>query len=325
MVRYYRKIIHIRAEDSPNVRLALAEINAGRKPSHTEIVPGVISYDEYRKRRATWDEVLQTIGLDGNFYKGAQTLVFPPAWLNRAQEADRVKLCKQNPAEAIGIDPAEGGDKSAFAVVNRYGLKELYSFKTPDTTDVVRFAKQLMRQHNIDPRRVNIDGGGGGKQHADIMRAQGIPIQMTRFGEQVKLPIKRGLYQIDARQENEGERYEYLNRRAEMYGQLRDLINPSLSSMDTGVNPLGHDKGFALPPEYSELRRQLAPIPLLFDPEGTMFLPPKNKRGDNSKQKSLVEILGCSPDDADATVLAVRILVTKKIITRAGVMVVGRS
>jgi hypothetical protein len=66
-----RKVIHIAAEESPNVAFALAEIAGGKKPSHTVVVPGLLTYEEYRKRRETWDIVRQTISLDGKFYQGA--------------------------------------------------------------------------------------------------------------------------------------------------------------------------------------------------------------------------------------------------------------
>jgi hypothetical protein len=52
-MRYYRKIIRIRAEDSPNVRRAMEYVKVGRKPLGEIVVPGVLTYDDYKKRRAT--------------------------------------------------------------------------------------------------------------------------------------------------------------------------------------------------------------------------------------------------------------------------------
>jgi hypothetical protein len=60
-----RKVIVIPATASPNVRLALAEIEAGKEPSHEQLVPGVLSYADYLVRRKTWDVVRATIGLRG--------------------------------------------------------------------------------------------------------------------------------------------------------------------------------------------------------------------------------------------------------------------
>ena len=63
--------------------------------------------------------------------------------------------------------------------------------------------------------------------------------------------------------------------------------------------------GYALPEHFTELRRQLAPIPLRYDSEGRLILPPKHKTdGSDSKIETMVDLIGCSPDEADALVLA---------------------
>jgi hypothetical protein len=49
-------------------------------------------------------------------------------------------------------------------------------------------------------------------------------------------------------------------------------------------------------------------MPLEYDGEGRMQLPPKSKnitRVGHSKVKCLIDIIGCSPDRADALVLAI--------------------
>jgi hypothetical protein len=91
-------------------------------------------------------------------------------------------------------------------------------------------------------------------------------------------------------------RYIYRNRRAEMYGELRLLLNPVEELGAPNYTPAG----FALPGEYAELRRQLSPIPLIYDGEGRLERPPKNKREGAGSRTSLQEMLGCSPDEADA-------------------------
>jgi len=99
-------------------------------------------------------------------------------------------------------------------------------------------------------------------------------------------------------------RYTYKNRRAEMYGLLRERM--------------GSEDGFGLPLEYDELRRQLAPMPLLFDGEGRLFLPPKNKRSPTSTEATIRDLIGCSPDEADALVLAVYGLHRKRVRVKVG-------
>lgn len=70
------------------------------------------------------------------------------------------------------------------------------------------------------------------------------------------------------------------------------------------LDPAQNPEGFGLPEEYYELRRQLAVFPLRYDGEGRLWLPPKNKKKPDSDEECLVELLGCSPDEADAVVLS---------------------
>jgi hypothetical protein len=70
-----RKIIHLCAEDSPNVALALRQIKEGKEPTGEEVCPGVLTWEDYRRRRATWDRVSQVIHLDGQFYVEADASV----------------------------------------------------------------------------------------------------------------------------------------------------------------------------------------------------------------------------------------------------------
>jgi hypothetical protein len=85
-----------------------------------------------------------------------------------------------------------------------------------------------------------------------------------------------------------------------MYGMLHLLLNPRGAVIE------GRQfKAFGIPREYGELRRQLEPLSLDYDKEGRLVLPPKNKPSAESTVVCLQELLGCSPDEADSTVLAV--------------------
>lgn len=295
--RFYRRVIRIRGDDSPNVRLAQLEISQGKEPSHRMLVPGVLPYRDYTKRRETWDKIRQCIGLDAQWYEGAEVLLFPPLWLNRAERIHESLRGQSRRAEAIGIDPAEGGDRTAMCAIDSKGVIELISKITPDTSVITSEALAFMRKHNVPPERVAIDRGGGGKQHADRLRAQGFNIRTVAFGETLVPDPRRGLIRIEEKKEAREEHYAYLNRRAEMYGELRLLLDPSL-----------REQGFAIPAEYVILRSELAPIPLMYDAEGRLRLLPKNKRSPDSTEKTLVELIGHSPDEADALVLAVHAL-----------------
>ena len=297
---YYRRIIKIKADDSPNVRWARAEINAGREESGEILIPGVLSYDDYRKRRKLWDKVRQCVALDAEFYEGAEILMYPPEWLNAAEQyAQEIKYNNKRNGLAIGVDPAEGGDSSAWAVVDKQGLIKLKSMKTPDTSVIPNITLALMHQYNVPAEKVAFDAGGGGKQHADKMRADGHKVQTVAFGS-AATPIKRrGMTPLEIRKIQDETKYIYKNRRAEMYGRLREKLDPS------------NDTPFAISADWTELRRQLGPIPMKWDTEGQLMMLPKNKRDSNSNTVTLQDIIGCSPDEADALVLAVHAMETK--------------
>lgn len=297
---YYRKVIRIRAEDSPNVRrelLCQAGVPESEWPSET---PGVLTWAEYQQRRQTWDKIRQCVGLDAEFYEGAEILLFPPEWLNRAERLAAALHGKPRRAQAIGCDPGEGGANTAWSVVDEYGLMHLLSMKTPDTSVIRSQTLALMREYNVPAEKVIFDRGGGGKQIADDLRADGHRVQTVAFGEALVLEPRRSMVMVEEKIETKEDRYAYVNRRAEMYGELSLLMDPSRN-----------ETGFAIPAEYAELRRQLAPIPKTYDREGRLKLLPKNKNTPGSTEKTLIELLGCSPDEADSLVLAVHGLLDK--------------
>ena len=165
-----------------------------------------------------------------------------------------------------------------------------------------------MDKYSVRPENVYFDRGGGGKQHVDRFRANGYKVNSVGFGESVVTEKHRGMTPLTVRREQDEEKYVYKNRRAEMYGLLSIAIDP----IDlTGEKEKG--KVFALPKELLEkcspgkksLRSQLAKIPRVYDGEGRLMLPPKSKPSPNSKEKTLVELIGHSPDEADALVLAI--------------------
>lgn len=304
-----RKVIKIRAEDSPNVRLALEQKARGETPTGQRVIEGVLSWDEYCYRRQTWDEFRQCTGLDAEFYEGHELLMFPGKWLNRAHTI-HAALPKGRKAEAIGIDPAEGGDKTSMCAVDRYGIIELVARKTPNTADIVKEAIIFLNKHSCPAHKVFFDRGGGGKQHADTMRdgVNGVKydVQTVGFGDGVTAPIRSGKNSVVQRINVKEQQASYYNRRAEMYDAIRKLIDPSL-------NP----QGFGIPHEYKELRRQMQPIPLRYDGDGKLWLLPKQAK--TPQGESLTKLIGCSPDETDSLALAVwgmNVKPTKRILGR---------
>lgn len=294
-----RKIVRITAEDSPNVRLGLNEQLNGWEPSGRVLVPGVKTWNEFLEQRATLDPMEAAVILYAQFYKGAEVMLFPTEWLTRSRqlaasfEADEGKKRDRRTAKAIGIDPAEGGDKTSMCAVDEYGVLDIVSKKTPRTDVVTAEAIAFMKKWNCPPESVIFDRGGGGKQHADRLRQQGYDVRTVAFGSNVDVEPKRGMTLFPEKFEAKEDRYTYKNRRAQMYGELSVLLDPS------------EGDGFAIPARFAAIFEQLRPIPKKYDPEGRLVLPPKNKRSADSKEVTLVELIGHSPDEADALVLAV--------------------
>lgn len=297
MPRYFRKVIRITALDSPNVI------------AKRDVLPGLISYREYLKRLKTWDRVRQCIGLMGEFYEGAEFLLFPPEWLNRAESVAQSRIPPhQSMTRWMGIDPGEGGDDSSWAVIDRLGLIHLEAFQTPNTAMIVGHTIGLMDRYQVPSENVLFDRGGGGKEHADRLVAMGKKVRAVGFGETIMLEPRRGLHQLNLRLDVRGDKQAYKNRRAQMYGEFSNILDPDSLDPTTGQPA----PGFGLPARYVELRRQLALIPKLTNEEGIIYLPSKNKRDDKDTRKTLKEILGCSPDEADAVVLAVHAMLHSK-------------
>ena len=316
---YHRKIIKITAEDSPNVRYGRAEEKAGHKPSNKIIVPGVLPYKEYKLRRIKWDEIKQTVGLDANFYEGAETLMFPPDWISNSERvADFIDITSRRKGLAMGVDPAEGGDDSAWAIIDNDGLIHLHAEKTPNTNKIIEITIDFMHRFGIPPENVCFDRGGGGKQHVDALRSMGYKVKSIQFGEAATRPKRPSKLAFRHRMEEQENRTTYKNRRAEMYGRLRRILDPSKGGKTEEEQVIldptkpTADQVFALPSKYNEIRQQLIPIPLEYDGEGVLVLPPKNKRTRTDTRITLSELIGHSPDEADALVVAVHVLKGKQ-------------
>lgn len=309
---YVRKVIKIKAEDSPNVTAgAELERQTGRVED-ARIVPGVLDYEEYKYRRKHWDPIRQCVGLDGEFYQGAEVLFYSPQWRSLSMRRAKEIRSRDRIPKAIGIDPAEGGDKSCFSVVDEHGLIYQESISTPDTTVITNRTIALINEYGVEPDSVVFDRGGGGKQHADVLRRKGYNVRTVGFGEKAddEKYIRR-VRSVKEKKEEAETKYVYLNRRGQMFHELRIMMDPS-----------GNENVFALPEEYEELQRQMAPIPLEYDGEGRIWLPPKRKLNPKSTVQTLVELIGHSPDELDSLVLAIFGMTHKSVIPkRLGVLV----
>lgn len=334
--RYYRKVIHIPATSSPNVRLGLAQKARGEEPSNEILVDGVMTYGEYVRHCRTMDPLQQSVSLAAKFYKGAEIKLFPQEPLKRSvilardlgshiilpsipinartiyPLLDMINTKyprKKRRAQAMGVDSAEGNDDTVWTIVDRLGIIYQLAVKTADTANVPTITVRLMREFGLDGTQVFFDRGGGGKQHVDQLRKRGFEVRAVGFGEAPTDPHKvhkTGTIKAPKAQrlDDSDSKYAYKNRRAELYGLTSVLICG--------------ESGFAIPAEYKELLRQLKAIPKKYDNEGRLYMLPKDKPSDSYTGKTLKQILGRSPDQADSLALAVYGMMRKPNIVVAG-------
>ena len=274
-----RKVIHISGRDSPNVQVGMRWRDEGRPGRPPVLIPGLLSYAEYLRRDQEWDEVKRTTRLHGEFYEGDQAVLFPMQWLDAAMNAQRWDALQQTnrQVEAIGVDVAAGGrDNTCWTLVDGRGVLEQIVMDTPNTMEIVGRTIRLIEEHQVPPSCVAFDAGGGGKQIADRLLEQRYDVCLIGFGETATSSQA------------------YKNRRAELYGELRELLKPD-----------GEKQPFALPPIAYELRQELTVLPLQYDSEGRLYLPPKERRSTHATgEVSLRQLLGRSPDRADSLALA---------------------
>jgi hypothetical protein len=313
----YRKVFRITGEQSPNVRLALAQTARGERPTGEVLVPGLLEYQEYLIRRKMWSEQLQTVGLDARWYEGKGEKLYPKEWLDRAAEVAKSLEGKSRRVEAVGIDVSEGGDDVVWTAVDSLGIIEQgymdlwhgegkKSGRQSDTSVIPDQTIGLINRFRVPAEKIYMDLGGGGKQHVDVLREKrGYDVRGIAFGGAPRLPMTWGRTAFQDKFDIDEQRRVYKNARAEMYGELRHLLDPSL-------NP----DGFGIPLKLQELRRQMKPIRLDYNEHGVMFVIPKRRPAPAGRTQSTVQtletLLGCSPDELDSLVLATFALVEKQ-------------
>jgi hypothetical protein len=268
-----------------------------------------MAWQEYQDHLDTLDPQQMSVKLLAKFYKGPELMLWPEWWLSRcamlAGERSRFeeKRCEQGLPKLVrsmGVDGAEGGDNTCWCVGDDLGVLAMVSLKTPDTNEIIGMTRSLWREWKVTPDMTLFDAGGGGKQHADRLKAGGDRVQVRGFNETPTVD-KPGGWDHDV----EGEKAAlaemkktYANLRAQMYGEASADCDPIRPGDGFGI----HDGINPSVPALKELHRQLGLMPKRRDEEGRLYLPSKSKK-DESTRKTLTEIIGHSPDESDAFVL----------------------
>jgi len=286
--RFHRRVIHVDADDTPNIIAGREWVRRKFKGSPPILIPGMLTWRQYRHRIATRDRRWILMRIHGKFDRSGASMMFPDDWLDACEAMWPIAEGMERGPFGLGIDVAEGGrDYSCWALVDQYGLYRLFVEDTPDTSIIVPKTMELMATYNVRPERVAFDRGSGGKQYADLMRSRGQMVRAISFGGGA----------VDNKT--------YKNCRAEMYWRLRQAMNSARwSKVTTSEGREKWERFFALPPQQHLLREELAILPIKNDGEGRMMLLPKSKRNANSKLPTIKGLLGRSPDRSDAVALA---------------------
>lgn len=291
----------------------------GRKFEHSELIPeeyyehvkpripGQTCYNEFMALLNSPDPFMRNVMALGKFPdEDPEKQVILPSYLVRPNElwlkwqrawnkwrerhnARALKMLERLlPVQAFGLDVAASatGDKTQLAAGGERGCRELHECQFQDTTQTVDWILETTRElYGIDLTRggipIAIDWGGGyGNAVGDPLRRKGVKVVQVNLGSAAELNPKR-----------------YGNKRAELYGEFARR-----------VDPLGDfaESSFYLPDDRELAEELVAPQKIPQGQDGQKFiLTPKTRSGasENFKGKTIKELLGRSPDKADAVVL----------------------
>ncbi|MEQ8636798.1 hypothetical protein [Gimesia maris] len=268
-------------------------------------IPGQTCYDEFMALLNDADPLIRNVYALGKFPdQDPDKQVILPDWLIepvkfwtrwnrlclRAREQFHIlalKLLEQIlPVEGFGLDVAASrfGDASVLAVGGRYGIRAIHECQFSDTQQTMSWVLETANSHGVDLEQgivpIAIDWGGG-------------------YGNAVGDPLKKrnvNVIEIHGNASSNLDSKKYANKRAELYGEAARRLDPA---GDFRMMP------FALPDNQRLKAELVAPEKIYAGHDGEKYyITPKGRRGSdaNYNGKTLHEILGRSPDRADAVV-----------------------
>jgi hypothetical protein len=315
--RLERRVIHVSAEDSPNVKVGRARAKRGLPP--VDLVPGIINYLDYQRFMRIWPAHKRRWGLDGLFPDESTNRLFPKEWMELAHGL--YEILRRHNAEliakgrrpkygwplALGVDCGRSklGDLTSFTVVGRYGWVFSLSKHIHDTMETYRTILKLARRFKIAPEFIALDQAIGGPIADQLRSRREWDVADVNFGAKDSI-----------------DREKYENMRAHMYGEVAAAMELRYREDEQGqqrlrgrlqkmliTDPDRWPKGWmcvAIPREETELVRELLVLPRQHSQRtGALLLPPKEPRPGKSRagEFCLRELLGRSPDRGDSFVL----------------------
>lgn len=262
------KTFHISAYDTPNFTSAnikpedIANDTWQEKALITPY-PRLITPAWVADRYKSWgeDSSPYQVRVMGNFPQQGEDTLIPLLWIELAME--RWEDMPDSNYVQLGVDVAAyGSDKTVIAVRKGQKITALHVYSQKNTRETAGLVKYVAVEN--ETRKIYVDEIGIGRGVVDSLEEEGF--------EDVGVNV--------AEKSSDNERWH--NLRAELWCNLRELLNPE------GGDPI------ALPPD-DDLLAELASVKYKIDAHGAIQIEAK----DDMRKR-----LGHSPDRSDAVVLA---------------------
>lgn len=234
--------------------------------------PKLITPKWVRERYETWgeDSALWQAKVMGNFPQDEEYTIIPVYVWKQAQVDEKIPFIDDIDDVSIGIDVARfGSDQTSLAITIKNRLTEVHTIRNMDTTEVSKWADRIIRKRFNRYKRwkqvlINVDTIGVGAGVEDQLKNNFNYEKVNGF----KVSQKAVNYD------------KYLNKRAEMYWQLRQGLKEG--EFEIGV----HDE---------DIENQITAIKYEFSSNGQLKVESKKK---------IKKRIGESPDTADSICMA---------------------
>jgi phage terminase large subunit len=238
------------------------------------VAPYMVTPEWVADKYVRWKpgSILYESKVRANFPNQSEDSLIPVSWIDAAMQRWDDIPDDESEIRKMGVDVSEGsGD--ATVIAKRYGrkIKELIVISGIDEMKIT--AHMRLHYFKDDIEVANIDGVGIG--HSVVMRAKEMGLNAVSV---------KGSFSPCGDDEDENIKELFFNLRAQMYWNLRELLNPNRI-----VNPfpIALPRDEMLMQELSEVRWK-----------------PVNGKIQIEDKKDIRKRLGRSPDRADAVVLA---------------------
>lgn len=229
---------------------------------------------EERARKWGRGSALFTSKCEGEFPHGTSPFVVVP--ISWAEACRSLELPLQQPIEA-GIDVGGGGDRTVIRI--RYGAKAgpTFSFVDSDPMRTTGLLALKLREHGVTKAKVDSTGIGWGivgalRSSSSKHNASGGP-DVMHDAEILGVNFGEG--------PTPGTEHLFLNKRAELWWGMRERCRLHLCDLATV--------------DDDALQELTTPLYEILDAKGKIKIQPK---------EDVIKVLGRSPDEADALVLA---------------------